>query len=234
MGVALVGLVAGPAMAGHGSGGLPAGKVYATSSATILTDTGGDETADGVMLFGPISYKVSTSADLIVSLHMECKIVTTTKVKGKKSAFEAGTEDLVDSERGFARVWVKVAEHDNPGNFYILNTDDFPATDDPLCDGITLEETTCLAINAGAVTMCDRAQVLTLDPGDDGGTDFDLELKLATLQTHGFTWYGKDIATRVGTGELDIYVMGAVFGDDGALINVRKRVVEIGSYHFAN
>ncbi len=51
---ALVGLFAGPAMAGH-SGGLPADKVIAVAASAILSDTGGDDVADAVTLFGPIS-----------------------------------------------------------------------------------------------------------------------------------------------------------------------------------
>ena len=233
--LAIAGFVSGQAMALHGSGGLPADKVFvAAASSKLLDGNTGDNLASAVTLFGPISYKMSSSGDLIVTVHMECKIVTTTKVKGKANG---GAQNLVDSERGFARVFVVVASHDTPANFIILNATDFPASGtDPLCEDITLLETQCLAINAGAVTMCDRAQVLELTNPDE--LNFDLELTLATLQTHGFTWFGTNLAKTNGDlgvalgNQVIITVKGFVFGDDGGLINIRKRVLEIDSVHF--
>ncbi len=234
--LALAAFVSGQAMALHGAGGLPADKVFvAAASSKLLDGNTGDNLASAVTLFGPISYKMSSSGDLIVTVHMECKIVTTTKVKGKANG---GAQNLVDSERGFARVFVEVASHDTPANFLVLNTVDFAGSADPLCEDITLLETTCLAINAGAVTMCDRAQVLELTNPDE--LNFDLELTLATLQTHGFTWFGEDLAKTNGAlafplgNQVIITVKGLVFGDDGGLINIRKRVLEIDTAHFAN
>ncbi len=235
--LAMVGLFAGSAWAVHPSGGLPADKVFvAAASSKLLDGNTGDNLASAVTLFGPISYKMSSSGDLIVTVHMECKIVTTTKVKGKANG---GPANLVDSERGFARVFVEVASHDTPANVLVLNATDFPASGtDPLCEDITLAETACLAINAGAVTMCDRAQVLELTNPDE--LNFDLELTLATLQTHGFTWFGEDLAKTNGASafplgnQVIITVKGLVFGDDGGLINIRKRVLEIDTAHFVN
>ncbi len=236
VGLALTAFVSGQAWAGH-TGGLPADKVVVAAASDILLDSDtsdGNNAADPVTLFGPISYKMSSSGDLIVTVHMECKIVTTTKVKGKTNG---GAQKLVDSERGFARVFVEVSSHDTSSNVIVLNASDFVASGtDPLCEGITLTDTACLAINAGAVTMCDRAQVLTLTNPDE--LNFDLELKLATLQTHGFTWFGKNLAKTDGSdsfplgNQVEITVKGFVFGDDGGLINIRKRVLEIDTVHF--
>ncbi len=219
---------AGSAWADHGAGGLPAGKVLVVADDTLVTDPAGGG-ASVHTLFGPISYKMSKSGDIIVSVHQECKIVTEGRVKG--NAIGAVTQD---SERGFARVWIEIQSHDTPTNLLVLNTAEFDNVVDQICSVSTA--TTCIAVNLGAVTMCDRKLDLKLTSSGDE----DLTVNIATLQTHGFTWFGKDVAKTDGAdsipigGEVDIFVKAQVFGEDGGIIEVRKRVVEIDSAHFAN
>ena len=229
-GLGLIGLVAGPALAG----GIPADRVVAVATDSVIVDSNtGNNTAESVILFGDedpdaadaILYKMSTSGDIIVSLHMECKIVTNTVVKGSRAGGGAVTQD---SSRGFARVFIELQALNDLDSKVVLNIGDFTETGDPLC-GDSIAGATCIAINQGAVTMCDRIQDLKLT--SDG--DEVLELNLATLQTHGFTWFGEDVAREIGDNEVNIIVRGQVFGENGGLINVRKRVLEIDTAHFA-
>ena len=202
-------------------GSLPADKTVLASNKDVKTSP---ETATN--LFG-LSYKLSSSGDIIVSLHMECKIVTVTKVKGKGDKTMTDT----DSERGFARVWIRVESHDDSDNFIVLNTDQFSAESDP--NKLVNEK----AVNAGAVTMCDRAQTLSITNTDQ---EEEISLKLSTLQAHGFTWWGKDIAKTDGAlnyklgNVVNIFVVAQVFGEDGGIAQVRKRVLQVETAHFAN
>ena len=93
--------MAASAWASH-PGSLPADKVAMASNKVLRTN---DFTGN---IFD-ISYKLSASGDIIVSVHLECKIVTETKVKGKGDKTMTDT----DSERGFARVWIRVSSHDD-------------------------------------------------------------------------------------------------------------------------
>ncbi len=199
---------AGNAWADHGAGGLPAGKVLVVADDTLVTDPAGGG-ASVHTLFGPISYKMSKSGDIIVSVHMECKIVTEGKVKGSSAGGGPVTQD---SERGFARVWIEIQSHDTPTNLLVLNTAEFDNVVDQICSVSTA--TTCIAVNLGAVTMCDRKLDLKLTSSGDE----DLTVNIATLQTHGFTWFGKDVAKTDGDAgfpignEVDIFVQAQVFG----------------------
>jgi hypothetical protein len=233
---ALAAFVAAPALASHGSG-IAADKVTVAASDTVVTDPNtGDTTAPTFTIFGNgtladplIKYKMSSAGDLTATVSMECKIVTKTTVKG------AGTGDTVlqDSERGFARVWIELETLDKAGNTLVLNTTDFPAEDDPICDPLI---GTCVAVNAGAVTMCDRLQDLRLtSTGDEV-----LSLKLATLQAHAFTWFGENLAKTDGAefvplgNEVKIRVKAQVFGEKGGIIQIRKRTLVIEPAHFSH
>jgi len=158
-------------LAATGGGGTPANKAVASGS--NVQDFHPSATGTQIM---QATFKTSKPEDLLMSVSLECSIITTVKATGSSNSGSTS----VGEAAGAVKVWLTIENEGDPSSRQIVPVTDTSA---PPQDPSQQKPGT----DADKITFCDRDHKVTVQDMENDGTDTLTEYQF-TKTANDFNW----------------------------------------------